>query len=234
MSGWDQSQDLVVFNFISRIQRIQNVDKKQLYWHLWYDNSPPPQSLQVSGNDQRGRLQEWRGVPILKRSQFMKGRDFKVLINGSHRPQTRGWDRSDRWYCYWRSADVLQVSTRGRRLKFKPGNSIGFASVRRGRFGQWWETLVTPQGDARLSARDRFKLPSTGGILYYGEQPPRSPVAIRQPLWAGVILLGDGWMNGSLMRWSRQIFQREVGYFCSHQCRGRYRCVNPPPSLSCR
>lgn len=54
---------------------------------------------------------------------------------------------------------------------------------------------MTPQGDARLSVWDRFKAQSTGGKLYYGEQPPRWLAAIKQPLWAGAILLGDGWMD---------------------------------------
>lgn len=54
---------------------------------------------------------------------------------------------------------------------------------------------MTPQGDAQLSVWDRFKAQSTGGKLYYGEQPPRWLAAIKQPLWAGAILLGDGWMD---------------------------------------
>lgn len=37
MSVPDQSRDLVLSNFISVIWRIQNVNKKQPHWHLWYD-----------------------------------------------------------------------------------------------------------------------------------------------------------------------------------------------------
>lgn len=52
------------------------------------------------------------------------------------------------------------------------------------------------------------------------------------PPWAGAILLGDGWMNGILMRGSRQVDQREVGVTLAHINAGPEITVStPPPSL---
>lgn len=66
-------------------------------------------------------------------------------------------------------------------LKSKPGNSKGFASVRRGA----WTVMgdpTDPTGVTRaLSVGDRFKVQTTGGMLYYGEKPPRYPTASLHP-----------------------------------------------------
>lgn len=111
---------LVISHFIPGIQGSLIVNKEQLYWHLWRGAGFPwTPTLPTPESRQHGRLQQWRLMPILKRSQFMKGRDIKELINGFHRPGTQPPDWSYRWYCYWRSADTLQVSGQDTHLSSK-------------------------------------------------------------------------------------------------------------------
>lgn len=74
MTGWDQSRDLVISNFISGIQWIQNVNKKQLHWHMWHYNFFSPilplcrsgviTSTAVSRSD--GACQYWKGRNLWK------------------------------------------------------------------------------------------------------------------------------------------------------------------------
>lgn len=41
MSGQDQSQDLVISDFISGVQESLIVNKDQLHWHLWHSTGFP-------------------------------------------------------------------------------------------------------------------------------------------------------------------------------------------------
>lgn len=211
-SSWDQYQDVVISDFISGVPGSLIVTKNHLWHCCFFPLDFQYLILPIGESHERDNLGEWRGVPILKRSQFMKGHDIKALINGLYRSPTRRRDWFDRWYCYWRSTDVLGSVNRGRMLEFKEGNSIGFVSVR---LGGWtvmgdptdpYRVKRTCQCETGLKCRLQREYYIMVNSCLAGRQQSDS-LSRPTSFYYGM----DGWMNGILMRWSRQAYPRGGG-----------------------
>lgn len=140
----------------------------------------------------------WQCVPILKRSQFMKGRDTKALIDGFHGRQAQSLDWFHRWYCYWRCARRAGSVNRGRMHDWKTGNSKGFASVRSRRSDSdgrpRWPRAVMRSCQCETGWKcSRLEGGEEGE---YHIMVNRLFAAIkRQPRSHRAILLRDGWMK---------------------------------------
>lgn len=123
---------------------------------------------------------------------------------------------------------------RGPVLKFKTGNSIGFASAKLGGWTVMGGTPLTLRGNARLSVWDRCRLLG-GWMIYYSEETHCWAAAIKQPLSAKTILLWTvmtvlhkkGCTDGCTgFRWDGpdRLMKGEVEYISAHQCQESLQC----------
>lgn len=92
MSVWDQSRDLVISNFIPGIQRIQNDNKNQLHWHVWYCNCSPTPHIHTHTNPPPPARPLCRSGVITSMAvfrsdgacQYWKGRNLWKAVTSKH------------------------------------------------------------------------------------------------------------------------------------------------------
>lgn len=165
--GQDQSQGLVISDFISGLQRSLIVNKGQLYWHLWHCTGLPRTHV-LCPLRERDCLRVWEEYANTKKvtnlwkamtskhwSMASIGLKYSVVIDSIGDIVTG--DLQTCWKC--QEGTHAQVENR-QFYRICVSHTAGLDSDGRSH----WPHRV----DAHLSVWDRFKV-QTGGILYYGE-----------------------------------------------------------------